>query len=162
MKTEKRKETDNSKLTSLSSRSEERLLKSSVLRHSKSDSSTAIGTLTVKLGLLIKSSVSLSMPVLPVPLTSSSVVWLELSFIPLQLLKIMFPSTVFFFGFLFLIQPLRKKFWRQGLTTAKPFLIRPTAICRLFFSTSSPGAVRLSALNELSSRARNRFKTCKI
>lgn len=47
----------------------------------------------------------------------------------------------------------------KTLAQAIPVFIRPTAICRLFCSPSSSEGARLSALNELSNKARNRFNT---
>lgn len=46
-----------------------------------------------------------------------------------------------------------------ALNQAIPFLMRATASWRLLGSPSSSVAARLSALKELSSKAKNRFKT---
>lgn len=49
-----------------------------------------------------------------------------------------------------------------ALNQAIPVFMRATASWRLLGSPSSSVAARLSALNELSSKARNRFNTYKI
>jgi hypothetical protein len=46
------------------------------------------------------------------------------------------------------------------LTKRRPLWMRARASWRLFISPSSSGAVRLSALKELSSKAKKRFRTC--
>lgn len=164
-------------LTTWHAASDEALLKSSVLRFSKSDSPTAIGTVIVRLGLLMKDIIDSSLllltmylsPLLPTPVKSPLpffekflMVWLGTPFGPKGLWSSSrhLSSPLTFFSFL--RQALLQQFLISALTKAIPLWIRPIAICRLFVSASSSFANILSALKELSSRARKRFSTYQI
>lgn len=160
-------------LTTWHAASEETLLKSSVLRFSKSDSPTAMGTVTVRLGLLMKDIMESSLLLLTMylsPLLSTPLpffakffrVWLGTPLGPIGLWsssRHLSSASPFFFP---LRQALLHLLRMKALTKAMPFWMRAIAICKLFVSLSSSVAARLSALNELSSRARKRFSTCQI
>lgn len=157
-------------LTTWHAASDEMLLKSSVLRFSKSDSPTAMGTVMVRLGLLMKDMMESSLLLLTMylsPLLSTPLpflakffsVWLGTPLGPVGLWSSSrdLSSAPAFSP---LRQALLHLLWMKALTKAKPLWMRAIAICKLFVSLSSSLANILSALNELSSRARKRFSTC--
>ena len=164
-------------LTTWHATSDEALLKSSVLRFSKSDSPTAIGTVIVRLGLLMKDIMESSLllltmylsPLLSTPVTSplpflekSLMVWLGTPFGPKGLWSSSSDLSSPFPFFTHLRQAQLKPLRSMDLAEAIPLWIRAMAICKLLVSLSSSVAARLSALNELSSRARKRFSTYQI
>lgn len=160
-------------LTTWHAASDEALLKSSVLRFSKSDSPTAMGTVTVRLGLLMKDMMESSLLLLTMylsPLLSTPLPFLAKFFrvwlgIPLGPIALWSSSRHLSSAFPFFSprrQALLHLLWMKALTKAMPLWMRAIAICKLFVSLSSSFSASLSALNELSSRARKRFSTCQI
>lgn len=158
-------------LTTWHTASDETLLKSSVLRFSKSDSPTAMGTVMVRLGLLMKDMMESSLLLLTMylsPLLSTPLpflakfcsVWLGTPLGPVGLWSSSRDLSSAFPAFSPLRQALLHLLWMKALTKAMPLWMRAIAICKLFVSPSSSFANILSALNELSSRARKRFSTC--
>lgn len=94
-------------------------------------------------------------------LPSSAVAWLFT-----QLLRAGFWAASFIMAFFSAVvlgcrRTLQQKLQAAFLAYCRPLLMRAKASCRLFISPSSSGAERLSALKELSSKAKNRFSTWK-